>query len=1273
MRFALLLLMVSIHAIGQDGEGLRFIQNKGQWNEGIDFQARVPGGRVGVSATGFLVLLLDMEEMEHRHLKSHGEINESNGQGTDEPIHGHYFQINLVGSNPQAKATVEQPLEGYNNYFLGSDSCRWATHALGYASIIYKNVYNGIDFHVSSAGGNLKYDFIVNPEADPSVIRIEYCGVDGVEKVNDALQINTSVGPLTELKPFSYQLQDNHQQTVPTEYRLEQNTVSFSFPSDYDECRTLTIDPLLIFSTYSGSTADNWGSTATPGEHGTLYSAGVTHQQRGGSFPATTGAFQTTNRGSFDMAIIKYDSAGTRFLYATHLGGFNNDTPESLVVDKVSGDLIVLGISSSPDYPTGTNSFDKTFNLGTTIFNRVLNTNDQWDIVVTRLPPTGDRLIGSTFLGGSGNDGLNQPKQSGGSLVVNYGDEMRGDVITDQTGNVYISSVTGSNDFPIVNGFDSSFNGGTTDGLVVKLSPDLSSISWSSYVGGSGFDAAYSIKFDSNDNMVLAGGTTSANFPITTGSYQTVFNGIVDGWIARIAADGSSILNATFTGTNSFDQVYFIDLNANGNVFCYGQTAGQMPITAGVYKNVNSGQFLQKFSPDLSTLEFSTVFGSGSGNGLIIPNISPTAFLVNDCDNIYMAGWGGFVNSSSQTGFWQSSTFGMPITTDAYQKTTSGSDFYFIVLNGDATKLVYSTYLGGNSSKTHVDGGTSRFDKFGIVYHAVCSGCEFGNVTGRSSSDFPTTRNAKSRLNGSPNCNNAAFKFDLSSLKAIFQTNSRNLTNPGFNNVCYPDSIVFENLSTGGRSIVWNMGDGTIINQTSDDPKSIVYRYKSTGQFPVKLKITDLSTCSQTDSVMKVINYFNPDIIVGQDAIVCEGKSHQLTATGGVTYKWTSSDGTFASTEASPMIQPKETTSYYITVSDANGCSKKDTVLIGLIKNVRAAFQTYDPKFAKPGYNNVCYPDEIRFKNLSARGENFSWNFDDGTLISKPKTDTTSILHGFKQPGAYRVKLKAINPGTCNKADSVIKTINYFKNAVKAGDDVQICEGNTHQLRAPGASVYDWFTIDRSFTSPIPSPVVKPTSTTQYFVNTTDANGCKKKDTIQVAVLNSVELKWQYRLVGNCVDRPSIVVQNQTPAVEGISFRFDFGDGTILDEAEAQHAYKEDGLYRLKFIALNKFCPTEETVHLPVFTLFIPNVFTPESSPGANDHFEIRLGPTMLNPTDVGIPIQLVVMNRWGNEVFQSNDYKNDWNGSGLTGGVYYFQVKVGDYTTCKNWLHIVR
>ncbi|MCE2895796.1 MAG: hypothetical protein LW721_15295 [Flammeovirgaceae bacterium] len=127
MRLTFIFLLVSFCALGQNTNGLKFIENKGQWNSDIDFEAQVPGGRVGVSAKGFSVLLLDLEEMEHRHLASHGTINESDGQHSSEPVTGHYFLINLIGSNSQAKAIVEKPLDGYTNYFLGSDSCRWAT------------------------------------------------------------------------------------------------------------------------------------------------------------------------------------------------------------------------------------------------------------------------------------------------------------------------------------------------------------------------------------------------------------------------------------------------------------------------------------------------------------------------------------------------------------------------------------------------------------------------------------------------------------------------------------------------------------------------------------------------------------------------------------------------------------------------------------------------------------------------------------------------------------------------------------------------------------------------------------------------------------------------------------------------------------------------------------------------------------------------------------------------------------------------------------------
>src|SRR5690606_35775637 len=198
------------------------------------------------------------------------------------------------------------------------DSSRWASNARAFASVLYRDVYDGIDFRVASVGKNLKYDFIVAPGADPSQIKIEYSGTYGIKKIEGDLEISTALGTLTETRPFSYQGNDYNRQTVASEYRLNNNVMSFSFPEAYDTSRELIIDPLLIFSTYSGSTADNWGSTATPGEHGTLYSAGVTNPASlQGTFPAVPGAFQIEYGGWYDVGILKYDSTGQHLLYAS--------------------------------------------------------------------------------------------------------------------------------------------------------------------------------------------------------------------------------------------------------------------------------------------------------------------------------------------------------------------------------------------------------------------------------------------------------------------------------------------------------------------------------------------------------------------------------------------------------------------------------------------------------------------------------------------------------------------------------------------------------------------------------------------------------------------------------------------------------------------------------------------------------------------------------------------------------------------------------------------
>ncbi|MBX2898685.1 MAG: gliding motility-associated C-terminal domain-containing protein [Cyclobacteriaceae bacterium] len=1058
---------------------LEFIENKCQWPDEVFYKARVPGGLVQLQRAGFSYTFIDQQKLNEVHELSHRATNESDNSSLNLTLNGHRVDVHFKGANVNSRPQAFGMLPHYYNYFIGSDPSTWASKARTFQQVYYPAFYEGIDLKVYQQGGNLKYDFFVAAGANPHQIEFEYAGIDAVYVMDGDLHVGASQFNFIERKPVAWQWINGIKKFVACEYALHDRKVSFSLPNGYDACYPLTIDPLLIFSTYSGSTADNWGSTATPGEHGSLYSAGVTSHNLGGFFPATAGAFQTSIGGAYDVAIIKYDSAGTHMLYATYLGGSLGESPHSLIVNE-NNELLVLGTTSSSNFPTTAGAIDNTYNGGVGLVNVIPYENGS-DIFICKLRADGAVLMASTYLGGSANDGLN-PATS--ALVTNYGDELRGDILVDTNGDIYISTVTQSTDFIGMNSFSNTYQGGLTDAVVMHLNAALTQVYWSAFLGGSATDASHTIKLNSEGDVWVAGGTTSSNFPITTGVYQTARAGGVDGWMAKLAKDGSSILISSYTGTPQYNQVYFLDLDADENVYVYGQTVGAFPVTAGVYSNANSGQFLQKFDKDLTTLVFSTVFGASRG----FPDISPTAFLVNDCNNIYLSGWGGAINQIR--GFWNSGTNGMPITSDAYQKTTAGSDFYFIVLTADASELLYATFLGGNQSPVHVDGGTSRFDKGGIVYHSVCGGC------GGGFDDFPTTPNAWSRLNKSLNCNNAAFKFDLSSLKARIQTNNLKFNMPGLNRVCIPDPIVFQNLSTGGRFYEWNFGDG---------------------------------------------------------------------------------------------------------------------------------------------------------------GQAF-------------RQDTTFLMYRYQQPGTYRVKLLAIDAGTCVGIDSAFTMIYVTQAGGSAGPDLEMCWNAGTQLTASGGNSYLWETYDKKFTSTEQSPRVNPEKDTDYVVSISDSNGCTLKDTVHVRVIPNVEVDFDWQRKYDCVNRPTLEVENRSEANAEVFF--DFGDGTTSDLDRTQHRYTADGTYAVRVVGKNEFCVFEKVKSIPVYQLKVPNVITPDEFP-ENNFFVIQYGSGKLSESSM--QARVVIVNRWGKKVQESNNYQDDWDAANVEAGIYFYEIQIHGEATCKGWLQVIK
>ncbi|HNK30591.1 MAG TPA: hypothetical protein PKG65_16780, partial [Ferruginibacter sp.] len=380
------------------------------------------------------------------------------------------------------------------------------------------------------------------------------------------------------------------------------------------------------------------------------------------------------------------------------------------------GNLIVAGRSTSPNYPRTIPQ---------------VGIGGGYDIVVTKLSADGRTLLGSVKMGGINDDGVNirgkyvAPDGADGTRR-NYGDDARSEVILDAANNIYLASCTQSNNFPVTAGaIQSTFGGGNTgishfpqDGVIIKFAPNLSGVLFSTYFGGSGDDACFVLSMNPvTGNLYVGGGTNSTNLPgDKSGALHDIYQGgVTDGFLTQIRNDGSAIIKTTYIGTNGNDLVYGVQFDKNGYPYIMGTTTGNWPVINANFSNPNSKQFICKLRPDLSGYEYSTVFGTGSS----VPNLSPVAFLVDRCENVYVSGWGGGLNNAKQ--YPSAGTLNMPEVNPLPNiPPADGQDLYFFVLEKNAQSQLFGTHFGQNGSLgDHVDGGTSRFDANGIIYQAV--------------------------------------------------------------------------------------------------------------------------------------------------------------------------------------------------------------------------------------------------------------------------------------------------------------------------------------------------------------------------------------------------------------------------------------------------------------------------------------------------------------------------------------------------------------------------
>lgn len=998
-------------------QALEYTENKGQWHPEVEFMGRLSAGTLFLLKDGYKVLQYDPEPFRQAvnaaaghgflHYGSKGPDYESHavaGQSSS-GIQTHAYRVRFLGAHASPLIQTGNKVPGYSNYFIGNDSTKWKSGIGSYYLVHYGAIYNGVDVRFFSDNGFVKNEWVVSPYADVSAIRLQYEGVDGIRLDKGDLVVKTSVGENREKAPYAYQPTAGGRKVVACQYVVRGTTVTFRL-SGYDPALPLVIDPTFVFSTFAGSVSDNWGYTATFDREGNAYGGGIV---MGSSYPTTTGAFQTIFAGGmastegslgFDINIIKLDPNGRTRIYSTFLGGNSNEQPHSLVVDG-QGNLVVAGRTLSTNYPLRGSG--------------QIGAGGQWDILITKFNASGTDIIGSVRMGGSLDDGVNVrhkfPVTAPSFTDQNYGDDARSEVVVDAAGNIYLASCTQSANFPVSAANVQSSLRGIQDAVVVKFNPNLSGLIYASYLGGSNYDAAYVLIVDNAGDVLVAGGTMSNDFPgDKNGTVGTgLSGGMLDGYIAKISGDGASILKAAYIGTSGDDQLYGIQKDRRGFVYIMGTSTGNFPVRNAAFSQTGGKQFIAKLEPDLSRYAYSTVFGTNSA----FPNLSPTAFLVDNCENVYVSGWGGNIIPSTQ--YPISPTTGMTVTPDAIKSITDGEDFYFFVLEKDAASQLYGSFFGQQTdtqSHDHVDGGTSRFDENGIIYQGMCANCDGGQ--------FPTTPGTISPGNPSRRCNLALVKinFNLSGVRAGLQSFVEGVRRD--TSTCVPATIEFRDSIAIGNRFEWDFNDGSPIVIT--DTPLVRHTFTRQGNYRVRLVAVNDSKCITRDSA-----YLNIRIRI--DRVPMKASVEGVPPCTDLKFKFNNLSTPFAGKpfkdssfiwlfgdNSAPLKAGLESVTHRfpapgtynvrLVLADTNYCNAPDTFNLQVRVNPNVVARINAPRVG-------CAPFTVRLNNNSLGGSGFLWDFGNG-LTSTESSPTIT----FAQPGIYRIKLRAEDPSTCNLVDS---------------------------------------------------------------------------------------------------------------------------------------------------------------------------------------------------------------------------------------------------------------
>ncbi len=1225
------------------GQSVGYIENKGQWDQSILSKYSLANGVAWFKNDHVVIPLIEenlfVESVEMAHDYPEGDIM----------VDGHAYSMRF-GSTEKTTVNHTGKHNDYVNYFLGNKKERWARRVGVYDHLVYSDIQNDISLDWSIENGNLKYTFQLNENANPGEVFIEYGAVRSLTKENEMLVLELPNLTVQEQKPYAYQLIGGNEVEVDCSFRIQGEKVFFEL-GEYNSQQPLFIDPVVVASTNIGATVSTYGHSATFDQFGNIYGGG---RPFGAGYPSDTGSFQMDFAGGgVDIGLSKLNDDGSDLLWSTYIGGTGQEFVHSIVVNGFN-DVIVYGKTKSSDYPVSASAVDASYNGG-------------WDICVTVLSDSGDALVGSTYLGGEGDDGNNTIPAS----YLNF----KGEVVCDLYSNVYVASTSSSDSFPVTQNAYQTQKNSFQDGVVTKLNYNLSQLIFSTYLGTSMNDAAFNLKPAKDNSVYVVGATSGDDFPTTPGAHDETWNfGQYDAFITRLDPDGESILQSTYveSDSNGNDKGFFLQIDRSGDVYILG-SSDSIQADTNKYTGPSSGSFIRKYTKELDSLYWTSTFTT----------TAHSAFLVDNCKNIYAAGNGS----------------GLIDTLDAVQTASGG--FYLLALAPDADSIIFGSHYGSGGS--HVDGGTSRFDKRGAVYQATCS-----------NGFFPLTGNAWSGNQNGGTYDLTVFKIDFEIQAAV--ANAQVAPN---STGCVPFTVDFTNFGSAGLSHFWDFGDGDTANTQTP-----THTFDEPGVFEVNYVIFDTVGCVLSDtSTLMVIVYDTAAINILTDSQFCQTEVELFTDSPFAQYTWSTG-------ETTQTIDVNQSGEYWVQIENACGVFS-DTLDVEI-------FPPFE--FVLPPDTGICEPGLLIVGPQD--GLSFLWNTGDTTQTISIGTagqyiltasnehctssDTINIVTSYTnfstgdtvicdsvftitvenqggstfwstgdtvntitltQSGQYWVVL---NNGFCSTTDTLDLTLGSAR--VDAGPDTVICEPTQISVFDPDLMSYLWSTGDSSSAISVDSSGV-------YWV-LVENEFCSGTDTIDIELqqfsFESTEYLFcdadsgfidapgreDYSFLWNTLDttRTIIVKDNglyyvnvstqycsQSDSVQvrfGSSPNFNLGDDQVIcngqttkievdsvwssvrwstGDTSSSIIVNDSGIVSASMFFLG--CEKTEEIRVSFQRLnfdsliLVPNVITPNGD-GINDDLGLKISdPSLI--TDY----HLYVYNRWGALIFSSEYINHNWDG----------------------------